>query len=252
MKQILKFSSLVVLFITSIAFAQDMSNDAKKAYNEGNKYLKSGDYEKAVKNYNEALTFGKDYRIYYQLGITLKKQGKLKEAEQAFKDAIQVNQSFDIAYNGLGSTYFQNGEYAEAAEAFKKFEQLTKQKSSKEQAKDNVSLALVKLAESSKKDGNYAKAVEYLNESLTFNQSDAAYILLATTHYESGEYDKALSATESVINMKTSRLKGAAYYYKAMAFKQKQDLNQAKENFMLAQKDPQYKKLADYELKLLK
>ena len=51
--------------------------------------------------------------------------------------------------------------------------------------------------------------------------------------------------------MKNFRMKGAAYYYKGMALKQKQIKDKAKENFELALRDPQYKRLAEYELKLM-
>ena len=146
MKQYLStFSILFFFIITSLAVAQDMPADAAKAYNEGNKFLKLGNYDDAVKQYNEALKIAKDYRIYYQLGITLKKQGKLEDAIDAFKNAIEVKKDFDIAYNGLGSTYFQIGKYEEAVDAFKKFADMTKQKSSKDKAKENLALALVKL-----------------------------------------------------------------------------------------------------------
>lgn len=246
-------SLFVSLFlVTSISLAQDMPPDAAKAYNEGNKFMKAGDYDGAVQQYNEALKTSKDYRIYYQLGVTLKKQNKLEEAEAAFNSCIKSNPNFEIAYNGLGGTYFQDGKYAEAVESFKKFEELTKQKSHKEQARQYVSRALVKLGEQTKKDGNYAKAIEQLNEAIKYHQLDAAYILLATTYYENGEYDKAIATADNVINMKSSGLKGAAYYYKGMGLKQKQDIAKAKENFELAKRDAQYKRLADYELNLLK
>ena len=246
------FSLIAVLFISSLAFAQEMSNEAKMAYNEGNKYLKAGDYENAVKQYEEALKTAQDYRIYYQLGITLKKQGKISDAETAFENSIKANKDFAIGYNGLGGAYFVDGKYAEAVTAFKKFEELTKKSTTKEQAKDNVALALVKLAENTKKDGNPKKAIEYLNEAISYSANDAAYVLLATTYYEAGDYDKTLEITDKALNLKSFKLRGAAYYYKGMAYKQKQDQTKAKENFQLAQKDPQYKRLADYELKLMK
>jgi tetratricopeptide (TPR) repeat protein len=246
------FSLIAYLVFATLTAAQDMPADAAKAYNEGNKFLKAGNYENAVNQYQEALKTSKDYRIYYQLGITLKKQGKLTEAEDAFNNSIKNKADFDIGYNGLGSAYFQNGKFADAVNAFKKFQELTKSKSSKDQAKVNISLALVKLAESAKKDGNHAKAIEYLNEALQNNQTDAAYVLLATTYYETGDYDKTLATCDQALNMKNFKMKGAAYYYKGMALKQKQILDKAKENFELAFKDPTYKRLAEYELKLLK
>lgn len=251
--------SKFILFVTFIIFlsqlllnAQEMPPEVAKAYNEGNKFLKSGQYDNAVKKYQEALKTSKDYRIYYQLGVALKKLNKLDEAEEAFKSSIESNPNFDIAYNGLGGTYFQKGKFLEAVESFKKLEQLTKQKTMKEQAQLNIARSYVKLAESSKKDGNFQKAIEYLNEAIKYNELDAAYVLLSATYYENGDYDKAIEAADKVLNMKTTNLKGAAYYYKGLAFKKKDDITKAKENFELAKRDPQYKRLVEYELKLLK
>ncbi|MDQ7815609.1 MAG: tetratricopeptide repeat protein [Melioribacteraceae bacterium] len=243
---------LSLFLASSMIIAQEMPSDAAMAYNEGNKLLKAGNFDGAIGYYTEALKTSKDYRIYYQLGVTLKKQNKLKEAEDAFQNCIQQNPNFDIAYNGLGGVYFQDGKFAEAVESFKKFEELTKQKQHKDQAKEYVARSYVKLGEQSKKNGNYPKAIEQLGEALKYNQLDAAYILLATAYYESGDYDKAITTADQVLNLKSSGLKGAAYYYKGMGLKQKQDITKAKENFELAKRDAQYKRLADYELNLLK
>ena len=246
------FSLLFLLAAVNYISAQEMPPDAAKAYNEGNKLMRAGDYDNAAKQYNEALKTAKDYRIYYQLGITLKKQGKLDEAVDAFKNAIQVNPNFDIAYNGLGGIYYQTGKYEDAVDAFRKFANMTKQSAQKARAKENLTHALVKLSEAVKKDGNHKRAIELLKEAIDNYPTDAAYVLLATAYYETGNYDLTLETADKALNLRNFRMKGAAYYYKGMALKQKQNMDKAKENFQLALKDPQYKRLADYELKLLK
>jgi len=252
MKNKLFFASFLLFILSATLFSQDMPPDAAKSYNEGNKLMKAGNYEGAIAQYNDALKTSKDYRIYYQLGITYKKIGKLNEAENSFQSSIQANSNFDIAYNGLGGTYFQAGKFENAAESFKKFEELTKQKSLKEQAREYVARSLVKLGEEAKKDGNYEKALKIFVDALKYDELDAAHILLATTYYETADYEKVFDSVDKVISMKSSSLKGAAYYYKGMALKQLQDVPKAKENFELAKRDPQYKRLADYELNLMK
>lgn len=252
MKKIRSFVlSLAFVFVAFSLYAQDMPVEAAKAYNEGNKFLKAGNYENAIKKYQEALQTSQDYRIYYQLGVAYKKQNKLPEAEEAFRKSVESNPEFSLGYNGLGGTYFIEGKYQESVEAFKKFAELTTKKSLKEKANDNIARAYVKLAEQSKKDGNYQKAIEQLQEAIKYSEFDAAYVLLANTYYENGDYEEAIKAADKVISM-NSKLKGAAYYYKGLALKQKQDTEKAKEYFELAKKDPQYKKLAEYELKYMR
>ncbi|MBX3007588.1 MAG: tetratricopeptide repeat protein [Melioribacteraceae bacterium] len=255
MKKNQLFISLVIclsLFTFNISGQSDMPADAAKSYNEGNQLMKSGNLDGAIGQYQSALNHAKDYRIYYQLGIALKKKGKDKEAIDAFKSSISANPQFDLAYNGLGGTYFTQGNYAEAVEAFKKFEQTTSKKQFKDKAKEDMAKALVKQGEQSKKDGNYANAISQLNEAIKMSPLDAAYIILATAYYETADYDKTISTTDHVLAMKNSKMHGAANYYKGMAFKQKQDLTKAKQLFEEAKKDVQYRKLAEYELKLLK
>jgi len=252
MKKIKMILTVIVSFVSLNIVAQDMPADAAKEYNEGNKLLKAGNYDGAVKHYQEALKTSKDYRIYYQLGVTLRKQNKLTAAEDAFNESIKSNPNFDAAYNGLGGTYFQDGKYSEAIESFKKFEQLASKKQHKDQAKEYIARSYVRLGEAVKKEGNYNKAIEHFNEALKNHPLDAAYILLASTLYENGDYDKSIEASEQVLNLKSSNLKGAAHYYKGMALKQKQEISKAKESFELARRDAQYKRLAEYELNLLK
>ena len=249
-----KIFVLLFVVVSSVSiFAQnsEMDPNAAKAYNEGNKFLNSGNYEGAIKQYDEALKISKDYRIYYQKGIALKKEGKFADAEDAFNASIKDNPKFDVGYNGLGSTYFVDGKYLEAAEAFKKFGELTTKKSFKDKALENAARAYTKLGENTKKDGNYKKAEEYLNEAVKASPDfDAAYVALASLYVENSEFDKAVTAAAAVINMKSSKLKGAAYYY-SLAYKGKEDKEKAKENFELAKKDPQYKNNSEYELKML-
>ena len=186
------------------------------------------------------------------MGVTLRKLNKLDAAESAFNSAIQLSPNFDIAYNGLGGTLFQDGKYAEAVDAFKKFEQLTKQKQLKDKAKEYISRSLTKLGDQFKKDGNYSKAIENLNEAVNYYPYDAALLSLAITYIENGDFDKGIASADKVLALKSSSLKGAAYYYKGLGFKRKDDITKAKENFELAKKDAQYRKLSEYELNLLK
>ena len=132
-------STLLVFLIFSISMiaqSAEMDKAAAEFYNAGNKSLKSGDFQGALTNYDEALKTSQDYRIFYQRGITLKKMRKYDDAIGSFQKAVEVNPQFDIAFNGLGSTYFITGDYQAAVDAFKKFAELTKKDHLKDKANE--------------------------------------------------------------------------------------------------------------------
>ena len=84
---------LVLFVLVSVAFAQssEMDPEAGKFYNAGNSLLKSGDYQGAIENYNNALKTSKSHKIYYQKGMALKKLKKYDDAIVALQSAIESN-----------------------------------------------------------------------------------------------------------------------------------------------------------------
>ncbi|MBU2491397.1 MAG: tetratricopeptide repeat protein [Bacteroidetes bacterium] len=247
------FLSIFLLILTISLNAQSLEDnqEAAKLYNEGNKLSKSGNYLGAVDKYNEALKSIKDYRVFYQKGVTLKKLNKYSEAEEAFLKCAEANPKFDLAYNGLGGAYFADGKYLEAADAFKKFEQLTQKAKLKSQAKEYRARALTKLASDVKADGKYDKAVEHLKDAVNDFKFDAAYLLLAEIYVETQKYQDALAAADNALNSRKTITKGGPLYYKGKAFKGMEDIAKAKEAFNAGKADPKYKGLCEYELKLM-
>ncbi len=245
-------SALLALLMFSISlFAQDgdMDKAAAEAYNKGNKSLKAGDFQGALASYDEALQTSQDYRIYYQRGITLKKMRKYDDAIGSFQKSIGSNPQFDIAYNGLGSTYFITGDYQSAVDAFKNFAELTQKESLKKKAREYVSRAYAKLGESAKADGNYEKAIGYWKEAVNYHNYDAAYLFLAEAFVETGKYSDALEAADKALNHRQKITKGGPLYYKGLAFKNLGENEKAKEAFIAGKKDKKYSKLCEYELK---
>jgi tetratricopeptide (TPR) repeat protein len=251
MKQ--KLTALIMLLFVAVLSAQtlDEAPESAKLYNEGNKLRKSGNYNGAIEKYDEALKGSNDYRIYYQKGVTYKKLNDYDNAAGAFIKCIEVNPEFDIAYNGLGGTYFSQGKFDEAVESFIKFEELSTKPKLKKQANEYIARSLTKIGLTAKANGNFDKAVEKLVKAVNYHPLDAAYLALAEVYVDKAEYDKALVAADQAINNRKSISKGAGYYYKGLAFKGKKDNVKAKENFEIAVKDQQYKTNSQYELKNL-
>jgi tetratricopeptide (TPR) repeat protein len=243
---------LLVLLIAVSAFAQDMKPEAGKLYNDGNQKLKAENYTGAVESYDQALAIEKDYRIYYQKGIALKKLDKLDDAKNAFEESIKLKPDFETGYNTLGVIYFSMGNYEKSAENFEKVLQLTKDTNVQSSVKKNLSIAYTKMGGAALKEGNTEKAVGYLQKAVENNNTDAAYLSLADLYSQTGEWDKSISAAENALKYRTSISKGGPYYYMGVAYKGKGDTVKAKEMFNKAKSDATYKKTAEYELTLLK
>lgn len=230
----------------------EMDPDAAKFYNEGNKALKSGNFQGAITKYEEALKTSTDYRIYYQQGLTFKKLRKYDEAIVAFEASNKSNPKSYLGYNGLGGIYFQQGKYIKAIEAFEKFKELTDKNSLKARGDEYIAKSYTKLATAAKADYKNDKALEYLNKAIDHNKYDAAYLLLAELYTDLGQFDKALSASDNALNNRKTITSGGPLYYKGKAFNGKNDIAKAKEAFTQGRKDSKYRQLCDYELNLLK
>jgi tetratricopeptide (TPR) repeat protein len=242
----------VMLFSVNVVFAQDMSPEAGKLFNEGNKYLKEGNYNKAIEIYDKALAVEKDARIYYQKGMALRSSGKNGDSKEAFKKSVELNPGFDAGYNALGSAYYSEGNFYEAVQNFEKVLEVTKNNSTKSRIKKNLSLSYTKLGEAAVNSGNSQKGIEYFNKAVEANKYDAAYLHLAKIHNELGNYDDAIRAAQGALDNRSSVTKGGPYYYLGVAHKNKGETDKAKEMFNLAKADATYRKTAEYELTLLK
>ncbi|HMN48278.1 MAG TPA: tetratricopeptide repeat protein [Ignavibacteriaceae bacterium] len=246
------FAMLFLLSITFLTYAQDMKPEAGKLYNEGNALLKDGNTSGAIEKYNAALQIEKDYRIYYQKGIALKKADKLEDAKVAFEECIKLNKDFDGGLNALGGVYFSMGNYAAAIDNFNKILNSNASNSVKEKVKKNISLAYAKLGNEALAGGSAEKGIEYLKKAVENDNYDAAYLSLAKVYSELGKWDESISAAENALKYRSKITKGGPYFYMGISYRGKGDIAKAKDMFKQAASDPTYKKTAEYELGVTK
>lgn len=250
-KIIKTFLAFFIVFSVNV-FSQEMNPEAGKLYNEGNSLLKAGNYNGAIDKYNQALAIEKDYRIYYQKGIALKKADKLDESRIALEECLKLSPNNEAALNALGGTYFSMGDYQKAIDTFEKVLSVTKNNSVKDKVRKNMSLAYTKLGNQAMSSGNANKAIEYLTKAVELDKYDAAYLLLAQLYQELGQYDNSIKAAEDALKYRSKINKGGAYYYMGLAYKGKGDMTKAKEMFTQAKGDPSYRANAEYQLGLMK
>ena len=246
----LMLSVFLFLFI-STGYAQDMSPEAGKLYNAGNKLLKEGNYNGAIENYNNALAIEKDYRMFYQRGVAQKKTRNLEDAKYSFEECLNLNKDFLNAYNALGGVYFQMRDFTEAIKNFEKVLELTDKDKIVKKVEKNLSLAYTKLGDQALSDGNANKGIDYLVKSVGYNNYDAAYLKLAKIYSEIGEWDKSISASYDALQYRSKISKGGPYFYMGVSYKGKGENDKAIEMFNKAKGDATYKKTAEYELSLL-
>lgn len=243
---------LFLLIVGNLLLAQELPKEAAQLFNEGNTLLKQGNFNAAIKKFDEALKHSDDYRIYYQRGIAYRRAGNINEAEKNFILVTEKKPDFEGAYNALGNVYFQKGDMQKAIQNFEKVLELSKDAKTRSLAAENAARAYAKLAQDLLADQKHKQAIEMLNKAVERSKYDSAFLLLAQAYNEIGEYDKAIEAADKALNNRKNISKGGPFYYKGLAFKAKGDIEKAKEAFKEGLADPKYKKQCEYELSLLK
>ncbi|MDD4955678.1 MAG: tetratricopeptide repeat protein [Candidatus Omnitrophica bacterium] len=102
--------------------------------NLGISYKKTGKPQEAIKSLEKALSLDpEDYQICYNLGnVYFELLKNYQEAEQWYLKAIQKNPSASAPYGNLGVVYIYLGKYAQAKENLEKSKQLSEQHGDRE------------------------------------------------------------------------------------------------------------------------
>lgn len=243
---------ILFLFISKPGISQTMDSAAVKPFNEGLSKSQKANYKDALVDFETALKFDKDYRIYYQIGFAQQNLNNAEEAVKAYKNTIKAKPDFDAAYNNLGNVYFSQGNYQDAIDNFQKVLDISKDDTIKNAVKFNMALAYTNLGMAAEKAKNNKKAVAYLSKAVSFYDYDAAYLFLARDYFLLNQFDKAIEASQKAIKYKKSISEGAAYYWMGVSYSKKKDMKKAKEYLELAKADPVYKSFAETVLKSLK
>lgn len=109
----------------------------------GHRLMASGQYELALAAYYRAAAQqGVNVDVLSAIGSANLKLGRLGQAEQILRRATEVDQTFPPAWNNLGVTLMEQGEYGEAARVFRLAFALDSGRSA--DIRDNLRLALAK------------------------------------------------------------------------------------------------------------
>ncbi len=99
--------------------------DIPTAYNNlGEAYLRKGDYEKAISNYNQALKINPNYRkanyFFVNRGTAYHMKGDYEKAIADYQQALRINPKDADAYHNRGTVYLKQGKFEVAIADFNK------------------------------------------------------------------------------------------------------------------------------------
>lgn len=133
----------------------------------GNAYLMLGNYEKAIENLNEALSFKDDPEVYYQLGFVYIQKEEFYQAIDTLKQAKDIDPSLISVYILLGEAYEQLNDLEKSLQTIE--EGLTINEI-------NIELYL-KAAEYAEKLDDNVKATHFYQEALSIEPENERVIL---------------------------------------------------------------------------
>jgi tetratricopeptide (TPR) repeat protein len=221
-------------------------------YNKGNELNKQNKFEEAIKSYDEALAISKDPKYYYQKGLVLSKLKKNKEAEDALKSAVALDDSFDMGYVALGSLQTVNKDYTGAITSYEKGLAVTTNENLKTNIKEAITKTYLSAGNNSYSEKKYDQSIEWLQKSITLSPSDAAYLSLAKVYIEKKKYTDATTSLDSAKALQKTVTDGAIAYYKGLIHLNKEEDAKAIESFNISLNDPTYKKASQTQIDYLK
>lgn len=221
-------------------------------YNKGNELYKQNKFDEAILSYDQALTISKDPKYYYQKGLAFSKLSKNKEAEEALRSSVALNDSFDIGYVALASIQTVNKDYDGAVKSYEKALAVTKNENLKTSINESISKTYLAAGNNSYKEKKYDQAIDWMMKSITNSPSDVAYLGLAKSYIEKKKYNDAITALDSSKMMQKTVTDGAIAYYRGLVQLNKGEDSKAIESFTVALNDPNYKKASQTQIDYLK
>ena len=94
--------------------AADRRAQAQRRLQEAYQAQMDGDYDRAIRLYRGSLALFPTAEAHTYLGWTFHFQGKIEEAIEECKRAIEVDPEFGNPYNDIGAYLIQKGQYNEA------------------------------------------------------------------------------------------------------------------------------------------
>jgi tetratricopeptide (TPR) repeat protein len=195
------------------------------AYNErGFAYIKKGDYDRAISDFNKAIRLDPQYvAAYYNRGFAYSEKGDYDRAIADHSEATRLDPQLGIAYFGRGFAYNDKGDYDHAISDLNKAIRLEPQ----------FAMAYNARGFAYNEKGDYDRAISDLTEAIRLEpQYVAAYHNRGCAYGYKGNYDRAISDITEAIRLDPQlaivyNTRGCTYGYKGDYDRAILDLNEA-------------------------
>ncbi len=240
---------LLVLFfilINSNFYKLDQGSFAQSHFGLGNIYLKKGDFEKALFQYQTALEKNPSLpRAHLNRGVIFFKMGNYSQAENQFLEEIKVNPQEEKAYNNLSVLYRLQGKSSQALEYAQEairlrpnysFAYLNLSSAYQSQRKLNQAESILVQATQILPEATFIRynlAILYQKTSELEKAQEQYLLILKGSEPKKEAYDLSqISGLEKSANY--TEIKANSYFNLGLIYGLKGELNLAEENFKMA------------------
>ncbi len=225
MRRLLSHAALAVFLALTcvIARAEDpplpgLPNErAVKAFELGERLLRSGKPEDAARAFDEAAKLAPTFHLaHYAAGNALATAGKTREAEKRYRESVAVYPDFAPGWNALGVVLLSSDRVNEAVEAFDR----------SLRADPEHALARLHRGEAHVRSGHPKKGEEDARGVLrTDPKNGDARVVLATALSAQGRSDEAHATVDELLAAEPAH--GAGLLFRATLFAREDELDKA-------------------------
>ena len=151
-----------------------------------------GRYDDATRILRDVVTRDpRNWEAWLRLARSYEGKRAMKEAESAYRQALEIQPSYPGGYQHLGAFYYNQGRYDEAVRSFQRASEL---------APDNYK-ALNNLAGVFIQQGRFSEAERALQHSLQLKPNPIAYNNLASLYFTQARYSESVPMMEKAVQM---------------------------------------------------
>jgi tetratricopeptide (TPR) repeat protein len=200
-------------------------DDADPYHNRGKAYGRMGDYDKAIADFTEAIRLRPDSaRMYYNRGLTYGRMGDYDKLIADYTEAIRLKPDYVMAYWFRGVAYWNKGEHDRS------IADLT----------EGIRLGPNAARYSGRGftywlKGDYDKAIADFTEAIRLRPDCATtYNFRGMAYGKKGDLDRAIADYNEAIRLRPDC--ADAYHHRGAAYKEKGENSEAEEDFARAKK----------------